>query len=401
MTSFNAASRLRQLFGVSGTVFAFFIVMLGTTVPTPLYPLYRQEFGFSEPIITVIFAVYAVGVIGALLGMGRWSDQIGRRPMLLAGLGCAALSDVILAQADGLSWLLLGRLISGVSAGIYTGAATVSVIELMPERWRAHGPLVAVAANLGGQGLGPLFAAQILQDMPDPLVAPYLSHLVLAVIGAVLILIAPETVNKPARPKLQMQRLDVPPEVRPVFVPAATAAFAGFMVAGFFTAVSPAFLGEVLGRHSAILVGLDVASFLLMAVLGQMLLPLFPPHRRLPIGVGLLLAGVLVLGAGLGLAQLSVIVVGAMIAGVGNGLVLRAGLGRVAQAAPVDERAAVTSTFFTVSYVALSLPVVGVGVASAVFGLYASAIGFAAIAALLCLITLVLLAREGRSRVGD
>ncbi|MBN2741210.1 MAG: hypothetical protein JXR35_09935, partial [Rhodobacteraceae bacterium] len=158
-----------------------------------------------------------------------------------------------------------------------------------------------------------------------------------------------------------------------------------------------AFLGEVLGRHSAILVGLDVASFLLMAVLGQMLLPLFPPHRRLPIGVGLLLAGVLVLGTGLGLAHLSVIVVGSMIAGVGNGLVLRAGLGRVAQAAPVDERAAVTSTFFTVSYVALSLPVVGVGVASAVFGLYASAIGFAAIAALLCLITLILLARETRT----
>lgn len=46
---------------------AFAVGMLGTTLPTPLYGLYRQQIGFSELIVTVVFAVYAVGVIVALL----------------------------------------------------------------------------------------------------------------------------------------------------------------------------------------------------------------------------------------------------------------------------------------------------------------------------------------------
>ena len=66
--------------------------MVGTTLPTPLYGIYRARFGFSELIITVIFATYATGVIAGLLLFGRASDQVGRRPVLLAGLALSALS---------------------------------------------------------------------------------------------------------------------------------------------------------------------------------------------------------------------------------------------------------------------------------------------------------------------
>lgn len=390
----------RRLLGLAGAVFAFLTVMLGTTMPTVLYPLYRQEFGFSEVIITVIFAVYAGGVITALLAMGRWSDQIGRRPMLLLGLICAGASDLIFWQAQGLGWLLAGRFVSGLSAGIYTGAATVAVIELAGPRLREAGTFAAIAANLGGLGVGPLFAASMVALLPGPLAAPYLSHLALAGIAVLLILAAPETVHIPSRPRLQFQRLSLPREVVPVFVPAAIAAFAGFMVAGFFTAVSPAYLGEVLGRHSPFLIGLDVASLLISSVVGQLALGLLPSGRRLPIGVSILFCGVVILAAGLGLALLWLIFLGAMVAGFGHGIGLRAGLGNVAHAAPETERAGVTSTFFTVAYVAISLPVVGVGLASAEFGLRATSLGFAGIVATLCLIAIALLLRGTRRGTG-
>ena len=66
--------------------------MVGTTLPTPLYPIYERRFGFGGLMVTVVFATYALGVIAALLLMGRQSDQVGRRPVLLAGLACAAAS---------------------------------------------------------------------------------------------------------------------------------------------------------------------------------------------------------------------------------------------------------------------------------------------------------------------
>ena len=63
--------------------------MLGTTLPTPMYALYAERMHFAVLTTTVIFATYAVGVLFALLVFGRWSDAIGRRPMLLAGAACA------------------------------------------------------------------------------------------------------------------------------------------------------------------------------------------------------------------------------------------------------------------------------------------------------------------------
>jgi len=91
----------------AAVAFALAVAMLGTTLPTPLYGLYRERFGFSELMITVIFATYAAGVIASLLLFGRLSDQIGRRRVLLPGLALSALSAVALL-ADGLALLLVG-----------------------------------------------------------------------------------------------------------------------------------------------------------------------------------------------------------------------------------------------------------------------------------------------------
>jgi MFS family permease len=110
---------------------AFLITMTGTTLPTAIYHDYQLQYGFATPVITLIYAVYAVGVFGALLIVGNWSDQLGRRRMLIAGLCLSAASAVCFLLSDGLLGLMLGRLLSGISAGIFTGTATVAVIELV------------------------------------------------------------------------------------------------------------------------------------------------------------------------------------------------------------------------------------------------------------------------------
>lgn len=92
-----------------GLAATFAINMMGTTLPTPLYPIYQSQLGFSELMITVIFAVYAVGVIGALIITGSWSDQIGRRPMLALGLAFSAASAVAFIWGGALAHLGGGR----------------------------------------------------------------------------------------------------------------------------------------------------------------------------------------------------------------------------------------------------------------------------------------------------
>ena len=138
---------------------AFLITMTGTTLPTTIYHHYQVRYGFATPVITLIYAVYALGVFGALLTAGTWSDQLGRRRMLLAGLCFSAASAICLLLSQGLIGLMLGRFLSGVSAGIFTGTATVAVIELVelaPVAWRQRATLIATASNMLGLGCGPL-----------------------------------------------------------------------------------------------------------------------------------------------------------------------------------------------------------------------------------------------------
>src|SRR4051794_11505480 len=102
--------------------------MVGTTLPTPMYALYAEHMHFGVLTTTIIYAAYAGGVLAALLGFGRWSDAVGRRPMLLAGVVFAVASAVVFLFADSVPVLLIGRVLSGLSAGIFTGTATAAVI---------------------------------------------------------------------------------------------------------------------------------------------------------------------------------------------------------------------------------------------------------------------------------
>ncbi|MBL1272177.1 MAG: MFS transporter [Oceanospirillales bacterium] len=379
-----------------GAAFAFSVVMIGTTMPTPLYPIYQDAFGFSQLMITIIFAAYAFGVIAALVTTGRWSDQLGRRPLLLGGLMCSIISDLVFWQADGLAMILAGRVLSGLSAGIFTGTATVAVLELAPPHWRERATFIATAVNMGGLGLGPMLAGALSQYLPSPLVLTYLVHIALAMLALICVWWAPETVKKPTHPKLSLQRLNVPPEVRGVFVPAAIAGFAGFAVCGFFTSIAPAMMGNVLGYDNRLLIGVVAGSIFIASTLGQLLQDKLPLHLRLPIGCATLVAGVTPVALGIHVQSLALFMAGAVIAGMGQGIAFRAGMGAIAAASPPAERAAVTSTFFIVAYIAISVPVIGIGLMANVLSLKTTGVIFSVFVGLMAALALFILLRRGR-----
>ena len=388
---------MNRRFAFAGVTYAFAVTMLGTTLPTPLYPLYQRRFGFSELMITVIFATYAAGVICALLLFGGVSDQIGRRPVLLLGLAVSALSAVVFLVAGGLAPLLLGRILSGLSAGIFTGTATATLVDVAPSHNAERATLVATLANMGGLGCGPLLAGLLAQWGPLPLRLPFWIDLALLVPAAVAVVALPEPVAMTARPHIQPQRLTVPAEMRTIFIRAALAAFAGFAVLGLSTAVAPAFLGHTLGVGSDAVVGLVAFSAFAASAAGQLLLEVVPRQMALPGGCAMLIAGAAVLALGLVVTSLALLVTGIVVAGVGQGLSFRAGLTGVNSASPPAHRAEVASSFFVVAYLAISAPVIGVGVLAQAAGLRSAGIVFAACVAALAAIVLVLLAGQRRT----
>jgi predicted MFS family arabinose efflux permease len=373
---------------------AFLVTMLGTTMPTPLYPLYQRELGFGGLMVTVVFATYAVGVLAALLLVGRLSDQIGRKPVLLPGLGVAAASSLVFLIPHSLAALFVGRLLSGVSAGVFTGVATATLVDLAPEEGRARAGLVAAVVNVLGLGLGPVVAGVLADHAPHPLVLPYLLHVALLAVTGVGLLLAPEPVGRrPGPVRLQVQRFGVPEQVRPTFVRAAVAGFAGFAVLGFFTAVSPLFLGQVLHETRHLVTGLTVFAVLGSATLGQLASVRLAERTSLLGGCLALAAGTTVVAAGLATALLPVLLVGAVVAGLGQGASFRAGLQAVTGRAPADRRSEVASSFFLILYVAISIPVIGVGAGAQVFGLVPTAVVFAGLVVLLALGAFVSLLR--------
>ncbi|WP_434975281.1 MFS transporter [Streptomyces bauhiniae] len=358
--------------------------MMGTTLPTPLYGLYRERIGFSELIVTVVFAVYAVGVIVALLLAGGASDVLGRRPVLVVALVLSALSAVCFLLEGGLPLLYLGRVLSGFSAGLFSGTGTAAVLDLAPPERRGRAALAATAANMGGLGLGPLISGLLAQYAPRPLILPFLVHLALLAVALVVTLLLTETVHhEGGRPPLRPQGMRVPPEVRGVFGPCALAAFAGFSLLGLFTAVAPAFLTETLGEHNLAVTGAVVFSVFCASTGGQLLMGRIGARAALAWGCAVLAAGLILVGTSLLVESLPLLLIGALTGGTGQGMAFRAGLTAVGAAAPEEHRGATISAFFVVAYLGISLPVVGVGALTVGLGVRGAGMVFTACAIVL------------------
>src|SRR5258708_3025442 len=85
--------------------------LAGSLAPTPLYPVYQAEWGFSTLTTTEIFGIYAFALLGSLLVAGRLSDHVGRRPVLIVATLVQAVVMLMFATANGVGALMLARVV--------------------------------------------------------------------------------------------------------------------------------------------------------------------------------------------------------------------------------------------------------------------------------------------------
>jgi predicted MFS family arabinose efflux permease len=390
-----ATTRRHHSIGFWIAAAAFLLNMGFSAVPTPLYVLYQQRDHFSTIMVTVVYAVYAVGVVGSLFLAGHLSDSVGRKRVFVPALLINVVSALVFLLAPSLAGLLIARIISGISVGLTTATATAYLTELhsvaagpAAARTGRRAQVVAIATNLGGIGFGPLVAGLLAQYAPQPLRLSYLVFAIALVILAGAVALSPETTQRSdPLPPWRPQRVAVPAGARRLFFAATAAGLASFAVFGTFTSLVPSLLAGTLHQSSHAVAGAIVFSAFAAGALAQILLGRVSTDSTLRISPLLLLPGLALLVTAMWRPNLTLFIAAGVITGAGAGLLFRAALIAAASTASPDSRAEVLAGYFLGAYVGLSVPVVALGVATEyapvrdVIGVFAVIVAAAVLAA--------------------
>jgi MFS family permease len=332
--------------------------LAASAVPTPLYAVYQAEWGFSPITTTVVFGVYALAVLVALLVLGRISDHIGRRPVLLAGLLGQTVSMLVFATAAGVPELLLARVLQGIATGAALGAIGAGLLDLD----RGRGSVLNSVAPGAGTATGALLSGLVVQFLPAPTHLVYVAAIVVFALQTVGVLLMRETVTRrPGARGSLVPRLALPRPARLAVLGATPVLFAVWALAGFYGALGPAIVREVSGSSTIVLSGLALFVLAGVAAAAVYLLREMDPRSVMALGIFSLVAGVAITLTAIDAGSTYLFFVGTAVAGVGFGSGFQGGLRTVMPLLAAHERAGVLSVLYIVSYLGMGLPAVIAG----------------------------------------
>ena len=370
VSRFTGGRRLGQGAAFSVLVFANVLLMASTSAPSPIYPLYLQRWGFSVTILTVVFAVYVAGLIGALLTVGSLSDHLGRRPVLVASLLVAAAGTAIFWAAGGVFSLVLARVVQGIATGTATGALAAGLVEFSPEGRPHVGPTMTAVGTSFGLAIGGGLAGLLVQLSPRPDAEIFPALTLAFVVLAALVFAIPETVVRRAGGRAALRpRIRVPRETRREFFAALPAILAGWSVTGLFLALAPSLVRDVLHVRFGAAGGLSITVLFIANSAGGLWAARRPARGATLLGAVLLSLGAAGLAAALVFASPSVFIGGSIVCGLGVGLTFNGALRGISAATTAKSRSEVFSAAFVVSYAALGVPALAAGLAAPSWGL--------------------------------
>lgn len=372
----------------------FITYLAASTVPSPLYALYREAWGFSALTLTLVFAIYAFALLGGLLLFGSMSDYRGRRDVIIAALVLEFGSLLIFRHAESVGWLLAARAVQGLATGIATSALSAGMLDIHRER----GSLLNSVAPLFGMGIGALGAGALAEFAPSPTRLVFDLLLVIVAIQTLAAFWLPETVaRQPGALASMKPHLAMPKRAWPALwqvLPVNTALWA---LGGFQASLGPSLARIVTGLHSPLLGGAVVATLVLSGAVALLAVRTRPARAVLAGGTVALVIGVGVTLAGVHLHSTFAFFAGSVIAGLGFGAGFNATLRTLVPLAEAHERAGMMSTFFVLSYLAFSVPAIAAGLLAGVVGLQAASVGYGVLLIGLGGLALVRMARDRRA----
>jgi MFS family permease len=346
------------------------LLLFASSAPSPLYIVYQQQWGFSAIVLTGVFAVYALGLLGALIVTGSLSDHLGRRPTLLLALAIEIVGMGLFAEARSVIWLFAARILQGIATGIATAAISAALIDLQPAHKPRLGALLAAAAPMGGLAAGALGSGLLVEYGPSPTRLVYWLLLAAFALAALLALAIPETVlRRPTWVASLRPNVAVPSALRADFfatVPCLTATWA---LGGLILSLGPSLTAKVLHDSSHVAGGLSI--FIMAGVSSAMSLVLRDTHARVAArgGLSALIVGVALALIALNDGSTALFLIATGVAGLGFGPAFAGAFRAVTNRAPADQRAALVASVYVASYLAYSLPALAAGIAVTRYGL--------------------------------
>ena len=365
-----------------------------SSAPTPLYARYQAAWHFSPITTTVVFGVYALAVLGALLTAGSLSDHVGRRPVLITAIGLQAGSMLVFTTAGSVSALMTARIVQGIATGGALGAVGAGLLDLD----RAKGTITNAVAPLSGTATGSLLSGVLVRYLPAPERLVYLVLFATFVLQAIGVALMRETSARESGALASLRpRLGVPRTARGPLLTALPVLVALWALAGFYGSVGPVVVGLVTGSHSPVIGGLSLFVLAASGALAVLALRGARPHTVMLLGTVWLFAGVGVTLLGMGARSSLAFFAGAVIAGAGFGAGFQGAIRTVVPLAAPHERSGLLSTVYVASYLAMGLPAVVGGDLVVHGGLLPAAREYGIAVMLLAAVALVAVAGQGRA----
>jgi MFS family permease len=347
------------------------LLLFASSAPSPLYIVYQAKWGFSAITLTGVFAVYALGLLGALVVAGSVSDHLGRRPTLLLALLIEIVGMLLFAEARSVLWLFAARILQGIATGIATAAISAALIDLQPATRPRLGALLAAAAPMGGLAAGALVSGLLVEYAPNPTRLVYWLLAGAFALAALLASAIPETVARRRSWIASLRpRVAVPASLRSAFLATIPCLTATWALGGLILSLGPSLIAKVLHDSSHVAGALPI--FIMAGISSIASVWLRDTHARAAARGGLvaLIVGIALALLALGDGSTALFLVATAVAGLGFGPAFAGAFRAVSNRAPVDQRAALVSSIYVVSYLAYSLPALAAGVAVTQAGLH-------------------------------
>ena len=382
----SAGVKARGFWTVAAVLGLFYAA---ASAPSPLYADYAARWHFADDLLTVVFAVYAIPLLIALLICGDLSDAIGRKPVTVASCLLLAASLVLFIFANGLGVLITARALQGFSTGLLTAVASAALLDLQPTNRQGLASLLGSSLSTAGLALGALTSGLLVQYAPSPSKLTYLIILVADVgLTARVITRVDETVPQPHRPRPRV-RIGVPPEARAVFTAAIPCLLSTWALSSFYLSLGPSLASTLSHTHNHVPGALAVTLLTAMACAGSFAIRRVSPRIGMSAGCAILAAGSALTTAAVAVSSPGLFYLSTAIAGIGFGVAFSGTFRRLVALAHPDERGALIAATYVIGYIAFALPAIIAGVISVRAGLTDTAIGYSAGVAALALVALL------------
>ncbi|AGP59446.1 MFS transporter [Streptomyces rapamycinicus] len=390
-------TRARHAYGFVVSAVTLVVLMAAVAAPSPVYPLYQERWSLGPGVLSLMFAIYVVGLLTVLITAGSLSDHVGRRPVILSAVALSLVALVILALAHGAGAVLVARVVQGAAVAFGVAGLGAALLDFAPPRGGRFAATLNGALPPAGLTLGTLLGSVFVQFEPNPTRLVFMVLSVAVVLLGAMAFFLPE-VRPRRRGALASLRptFSLPTQVRPVFFAVLGCMLASWALAGLYLGMGATLIRSIFDAPQAVVGGLAIACVTgvgaLTGIAGQRL-----DARKMMIAsaVALVIGPVLIVAA-VQTGQLWLTFLGNVIGGIGFGGGFQGGLRLILDETPENDRAGVLSTVYLISYLAFGVPCLLAGLLTSVLGLRVVVIGYSLFVCALSIIALALqLARRG------